>query len=75
MGFITRQGGSMYWGRRQRACAGHVPRGGRQGGHQPYLVDPPSLRGRGVAGRLMEEAVSRLRAEGRKARATCSYMR
>ena len=36
------------------------------------FVDP-SLRGQGVAGRLMEEAVSRLRAEGRKARATCSY--
>ena len=32
-----------------------------------------SLRGRGVAGQLMEAAVAALRASGRKARVTCSY--
>lgn len=36
------------------------------------FVDP-SLRGQGVASRLLTEAVHQLRAEGRKARATCSY--
>lgn len=32
-----------------------------------------SLRGQGVAGRLMEEAVRRIRAEGKRLRASCSY--
>ena len=32
-----------------------------------------SLRGQGVAGKLMEAAVSALRASGRRARVTCSY--
>ena len=33
----------------------------------------PILRGQGVAGRLMNEVAERLRREGSKARATCSY--
>ena len=32
-----------------------------------------SLRGQGVAGLLMEAAVARIRAEGKKARPVCSY--
>ncbi|MGN0985382.1 MAG: GNAT family N-acetyltransferase [Candidatus Enterenecus sp.] len=32
-----------------------------------------SLRGRGVANLLLENAVSRIRAEGKKARPVCSY--
>ena len=32
-----------------------------------------SLRGQGVAGRLLTEAAAQLRQEGRKARPTCSY--
>lgn len=32
-----------------------------------------SLRGQGVAGKLMEELVNRLRAEGKTAVLTCSY--
>lgn len=36
------------------------------------FVDP-SLRGQGVAEQLLEALANRLRREGRKARATCSY--
>ena len=36
------------------------------------LVDD-SLRGQGVAGQLMEAAARQIRAEGTKARLTCSY--
>lgn len=36
------------------------------------LVDP-SLRGQGVAGQLLQAAADTLRAQGRKARPTCSY--
>ena len=36
------------------------------------FVDP-SLRGQGVAGQLLKAAADTLRAEGRKARPTCSY--
>lgn len=32
-----------------------------------------SLRGRGVAGQLLEAAVRQIRADGQKARPTCSY--
>ncbi len=32
-----------------------------------------SLRGQGIAGKLMEEVVKRLKAENKKARLTCSY--
>ncbi|MFQ8601369.1 MAG: GNAT family N-acetyltransferase [Oscillospiraceae bacterium] len=32
-----------------------------------------SLRGQGVAGKLLEAAVQKLRADGKKARPTCSY--
>ena len=32
-----------------------------------------SLRGQGVAGQLMEAAARQIRAEGKKARLTCSY--
>ena len=35
----------------------------------------PSLRGQGTAGQLMQAVVDKLRADGRKARATCSYAR
>ena len=35
----------------------------------------PSLRGQGTAGQLMQAVVDALRADGRKARATCSYAR
>lgn len=35
----------------------------------------PSLRGQGAAGQLMQAVVDALRADGRKARATCSYAR
>ena len=34
-----------------------------------------SLRGQGAAGRLMQAVVDALRADGRKAQATCSYAR
>ncbi len=34
-----------------------------------------SLRGQGVAGQLMQRTVSALRADGRRAVATCSYAR
>jgi uncharacterized protein len=33
----------------------------------------PILRGQGVAGKMMNEVAERLRREGRKAQATCSY--
>jgi len=33
----------------------------------------PILRGQGVAGQMMNEVAERLRREGRKAQATCSY--
>ena len=33
----------------------------------------PSLRGQGVAGQLLQAAADTLRAQGRKARPTCSY--
>lgn len=36
------------------------------------FVDP-SLEGRGVAGQLLQAVADALRAEGRKARPTCSY--
>lgn len=36
------------------------------------FVDP-SLRGQGVAGQLLQAAADTLRAQGRKARPTCSY--
>lgn len=45
----------------------------------PGLVDinhtfvDPSLRGQGVAGRLMEQAAAALRQTGRKASLSCSY--
>ncbi|WP_099204982.1 GNAT family N-acetyltransferase [Scatolibacter rhodanostii] len=32
-----------------------------------------SLRGQGVAGRLLQEAVKTIRQQGKKAKATCSY--
>ncbi|HJB59488.1 MAG TPA: N-acetyltransferase [Candidatus Faecalibacterium faecipullorum] len=35
----------------------------------------PSLRGQGTAGQLMQAVVDKLRADGRKAQATCSYAR
>ena len=35
----------------------------------------PSLRGQGAAGQLMQAVVDALRADGRKARASCSYAR
>ena len=35
----------------------------------------PSLRGQGTAGQLMQAVVDLLRADGRKAQATCSYAR
>lgn len=35
----------------------------------------PSLRGQGTAGQLMQAVVDKLRADGRKARVTCSYAR
>lgn len=35
----------------------------------------PSLRGQGTAGQLMQAVVELLRADGRKAQATCSYAR
>lgn len=34
-----------------------------------------SLRGQGTAGQLMQAVVDKLRADGRKARVTCSYAR
>ena len=47
-------------------------RGRRRSGHHAHLVDE-ALRGRGMAGQLMQRAAEHLRASGRKAVPVCSY--
>ena len=39
----------------------------------PHVEAPPSLRGTGAAGRLMEEVMERARADKLKVRPICSY--
>lgn len=52
----------------------HLPGGERRGGHRPHLCGR-SLRGQGVADRLVRAAADQIRGEGRKARPVCSYAR